>query len=459
LGSLQPWQPISKLLENEVVMEPMIEIELKDIVLSNSSFGPNESGIVTKRISDEYAQFGVLRDLTSELESQESRTPATAVRLGVCQYLLGRYRNAIETLNNADGGALSYFYQGKSYFALSEYQTAIGNYENARTAGYDADTCNLAIAECKRHEGDYTGAMEILDNMFGPIEQTSEYLYQRGATVASLGTNPEEVVRLYERAVEIDGNHAGALFGLALENDRNGNDDRAIDLYQRASSVFPANVGSLLNLGILYEDHEQYDRARRCYDRILDVFPNDERSKLFRIDSVASMDEHYDYESTRREEQLQQILKIPVAQFELSVRSRNCLEKMGIGTLGDLTRISEQQLLSSKNFGETSLVEIREMLENKGLKIGEHANQPVEEEPFDTSNLSADEQALLDRPIAELNLSVRARKCMTRLGLTTIGELVRKSQDDLLECKNFGVTSLYEVREKLEQAGLKLRGE
>ena len=48
---------------------------------------------------------------------------------------------------------------------------------------------------------------------------------------------------------------------------------------------------------------------------------------------------------------------------------------------------------------------------------------------------------------------------MTRLGLATIGELVRKSQDDLLECKNFGVTSLNEIREKLTQAGLKLRGE
>ena len=66
--------------------------------------------------------------------------------------------------------------------------------------------------------------------------------------------------------------------------------------------------------------------------------------------------------------------------------------------------------------------------------------------------MSADEQALLDRPIADLNLSVRARKCMIRLGLTTIGELVRRTGDDLLECKNFGVTSLNEVREKLTAA-------
>jgi DNA-directed RNA polymerase subunit alpha len=75
------------------------------------------------------------------------------------------------------------------------------------------------------------------------------------------------------------------------------------------------------------------------------------------------------------------------------------------------------------------------------------------------SHLSVEEQALLNRPISELNLSVRARKCMVRLGLTSIGELVRKTGDDLLECKNFGVTSLNEVKEKLTQYNLKLRGE
>jgi DNA-directed RNA polymerase subunit alpha len=45
------------------------------------------------------------------------------------------------------------------------------------------------------------------------------------------------------------------------------------------------------------------------------------------------------------------------------------------------------------------------------------------------------------------------------LGLTTIGELLRRTGDDLLECKNFGVTSLNEVREKLTLHGIKLRGD
>lgn len=437
-----------------------VEVSLRDIILSNSSFGPSEISDLVERINADYSQFNELRDLAQQLEMQTDRTPATNVRLGVGQYLLGRYADAIETLRNADSGALAYFYMGKSHFCRNQFADAITAFESAKTGGYDADACNLAIAESRRQSGDVEGAMSILDNMFGPVEQTSEYLYQRGATIALRGDNPDEVIRLYERAVEVDERHCGALFGLGLENDRRGNDEKAIELYQRAASVFPTNVGVLLNLGILYEDYEQYDRAKGCYDRILEHDPNNGRARLFRQDAVASTDGHYDHEEEQRRERLAQVLNIPVSQFELSVRSRNCLQKMGIVSLGDLTKVTEQELLGSKNFGETSLIEIREMLANKGLSIGQLSSDSAKEpEPLDLSHLSEEEQALMERPIGDLNLSVRARKCMTRLGLATIGELVRKSGDELLECKNFGVTSLNEIREKLTEMNLKLRGD
>ena len=146
----------------------------------------------------------------------------------------------------------AYFYQGRSHFAQTKYDRAISCYESAKTAGYDGDRCMLAVAECKRHMNSTDEAMQIMDNMFGPIEQTSEYLYQRGATIAALGNNPNEVIALYERAVELDPNHPGALFGLGLENDRRGNDEKAIELYQRAAAVFPTNVGALLNLSLIH---------------------------------------------------------------------------------------------------------------------------------------------------------------------------------------------------------------
>jgi DNA-directed RNA polymerase subunit alpha len=155
------------------------------------------------------------------------------------------------------------------------------------------------------------------------------------------------------------------------------------------------------------------------------------------------------------------VLCLPVSDFELSVRSRNCLQKMGIHTLGDLARTSEEEILASKNFGETSLVEIKDMLSSKGLSLGQIAQpsqavEAVEAEPVEPS---ADEQEVYSMPITELNLSVRARKCTTKLGIMTVGDLVRRTAEDLLECKNFGVTSLNEVREKLSDRGLKLRGD
>jgi DNA-directed RNA polymerase subunit alpha len=441
-------------------MSQVLGVDLREIVLANSTFGPQEIAQLSKAIGEDPGSFSLLRDAVGELEVREDRTPASAVRLGVCYYLMGRYRQAIETLSSADGGALAQFYLGKSHFALGNYSGAINAYKAAKVAGYNGDDTALATCEALRYDKKAAEALQVLDNLSGAVESTAEYLYQRGATIAALGTNPLEMIALYERAVETQPNHPGALFGLALENDRRGNDERALQLYTRATSNFPPHLGSLMNLGLLYEDRNQFDRAQQNYIRVLDVYPDHPRARMFMKDASASGDMLYDEEAERRSDRLSHVLNIPVSDFELSVRSRNCLQKMGVRTLGDLCRTTEQELLASKNFGETSLVEIRDMLSSKGLELGQFAFEKAPAEPtFEPSSMSADEQQMLDRPIADLNLSVRARKCMVRLGLNTMGDLLRKTGDDLLECKNFGVTSLNEVREKLTEMGLKLRGE
>ena len=100
------------------------------------------------------------------------------------------------------------------------------------------------------------------------------------------------------------------------------------------------------------------------------------------------------------------------------------------------------------------------MLASKGLSLGQLVESVAEVEPLgEIIEPTADEQEILSQPLSELNLSVRAKKCTTKLGIQTIGDLVRRTGDDLMECKNFGVTSLNEVREKLTERGLKLRGE
>jgi len=266
-------------------------------------------------------------------------------------------------------------------------------------------------------------------------------------------------IEYFERAVDMDPNHQRALFALAVQNSRHGDDEEAIQLYERCLSRPPFYLGALLNLGLLYEDRENYAAAQYCFERVLKYDPNNERARLYLKDIEATGDMYYDEDSLKQQQRLEQLLSRPVTDFELSVRSRNCLATMGIDTLGDLTRISEQELLAGKNFGETSLTEVRELMRLHNLSLGQFQHEKARDPGFDARDLSPEEQAKLMQPVSDLNLSVRSRKCMTRLGIATIGELVTRTPDELLAAKNFGVTSLNEIRDKLGEMGIKLRND
>jgi DNA-directed RNA polymerase subunit alpha len=82
--------------------------------------------------------------------------------------------------------------------------------------------------------------------------------------------------------------------------------------------------------------------------------------------------------------------------------------------------------------------------EPKGLELGEVS--PI-------TAASPD----LELPIEELDLSERPRNCLKRARVDTIGQLVQKSEDDLLAITNFGSKSLEEVLQKLDERGLSLR--
>ena len=63
----------------------------------------------------------------------------------------------------------------------------------------------------------------------------------------------------------------------------------------------------------------------------------------------------------------------------------------------------------------------------------------------------------MELPIEDLELSERPRNCLKRAQVNTVGELLQKSEDDLLAITNFGQKSLDEVIEKLDERGLSLR--
>ena len=97
-------------------MSQIIEVNVRDIIVSNGSFGPREIKTLSNAIADDYRQFKVLKDAVAELDASDARTPASSVRLGVGLYFLGRYEDAARVLRSADGGALAYFYLGRSQY-------------------------------------------------------------------------------------------------------------------------------------------------------------------------------------------------------------------------------------------------------------------------------------------------------------------------------------------------------
>ncbi|MBL8799718.1 MAG: tetratricopeptide repeat protein [Planctomycetia bacterium] len=410
-------------------------------------------------------QYRNLKEVAQALKKKiETTSGAVAKRwhlkLGITSFFLGHLSDAIEHLKQGDA-ALASFYLGRALTDRGDFDEALKAFEKAEKAGYTASQVQLMRAGILRKKGDLSHARSALAKLEALASHSAEYHFQLASCELADGHRAKAITH-FERAAELDPGHTGALFQLGFANDLAGNDEEAINYYERCLNYPPVHVGVLMNLGVLYEDYEKFDKAVECFRKVKQGNPNDEQARLFLKDAEHSLSQYYNPDDEFAQTKFGQVLEIPVTDFELSVRSRNCLKKMNIRTLGDLTRVTEQQLLSSKNFGETSLLEIKEMMTSKGLRLGQSLEQGGQYEMRShrgSAPLSAEEQAVLNKPVSDLNLSVRARKCMNRLGINGLGELIQRSADELLEAKNFGMTSLNEVREKLAQYGLSLRGD
>jgi DNA-directed RNA polymerase subunit alpha len=217
------------------------------------------------------------------------------------------------------------------------------------------------------------------------------------------------------------------------------------------------HLNALMNLAILYEDNNHYDEAHRCLDAVLRTAPNNVRARLYMKDVESARSMHYDEDLDGRGDRRNAILSVPVTDFELSVRSRNCLKKMNIRSLGDLLKTTEQELLSYKNFGETSLNEIKALLAQKGLRLGQAADDSKNAVRRTVPAAGNVPPEILSKNVADLELSVRSRKALQRLNINALGELAARTEDELLGCKNFGQTSLNEIKQQLATFGLNLR--
>jgi DNA-directed RNA polymerase subunit alpha len=109
--------------------------------------------------------------------------------------------------------------------------------------------------------------------------------------------------------------------------------------------------------------------------------------------------------------------------------------------------ITPREALASAGSTLLELVNLfADLAESPGIAIG-----PAEDE-----SLQAGELATI---IEDLNLSVRSYNCLKREGINTVGDLVQRSEQELMDIRNFGQKSIEEVKAKLEELGLSLREE
>lgn len=391
-------------------------------------------------------------------ENMSKTSPKARLGVGIALYILGRDEEAVQKLEKAEDCKEKFIYTAFALRRRGRFDGAIENFAKYLKAGGDALTSSLEKAATYLAAGEFEKAEKELKSCANFENVSAEYHYQVGRLQEAEGVYGE-AINNYQTALELSPEHQKALFHLAYRCDLSGNEDAAIDYYEQIGSTSPIHVNALLNLAVLFEDRGEFDRASQCVDMVLESHPNHARAILFKKDIESSKTMFYDEEKEKKKSRKNQILETPISDFELSVRSRNCLKKMNIDTIGDLLNTTEAELLSYKNFGETSLQEIKVILESKNLHLG----MALEEKQFgvidDIEEVDEEEQdqGILNRPVEDLQMSVRARKCMEKLEIHAVGELTRRTEAELLGCKNFGVTSLNEIKKALSNLGLSLR--
>jgi DNA-directed RNA polymerase subunit alpha len=395
--------------------------------------------------------------LKNEIKKEKDRDVAKlkdlSLILGICEWIVAKVDEAARLLMEVKSRKIGSYYLGKCYQELGNYTQAIECFERAKKTDAEEFDIAMDIAETQRLSGNIHDAVQIIKHFSQSHAKNAELYYQWGHCLDDLGEY-EEALNKYEKSIQIDPDYAKSLFRIAFNYDLDGEDEKAIECYERCTTLSPTYKNALINLGILYEDHGKFEDAMYCFETVLDTEPAHERAALFLKDVKASMSMYYDEEISKKQGKENEVLNIPISDFELSVRSKNCLEKMNIRTLKDLTKITEADLLSFKNFGETSLSEIKIILAQKGLRLGQALESDNEAELFGDKE-SIPKSDTIEK-VSELEISLRCKNVLQKIGIESIDDLIDNTEAEL-EAEGIKQSYIDEIKEGLARCDLGLR--
>ncbi len=394
-------------------------------------------------------------DIENTIPALEKMSNAD-VRVAAAYLAIGNMQKAVGYAGKAPGNPVAAMILGLNFESQNKDEEALKYFQRAAQLAPTIAPFALKPIDSLRRMGRLDEAHDMAEKQRKQFSDKPELDFYLGRVLEDQGEY-QEALDCYRRSIDIYPNYAECLFRAAYLADLRGLDALAKDFYSRigpeSNRVY---VNACLNLALIYEDEEDYEKAITCCRRAVKIAPLNKRAKLFLSNAEAAANMYYSPEETKQSEWLEAILRVPVSDFELSVRSRNCLSSMNIMCLGDLIKRTESEMLAYKNFGETSLREIKEMLAAKGLRLGMMREDAATRQAMERQRKNANSE-LLNKGIDELELGVRARKCMETLGIATIGELVSKTEAELAGARNFGRISLTEIKRKLAERGLSFK--
>jgi DNA-directed RNA polymerase subunit alpha len=379
-------------------------------------------------------------------------------RKAVGLWLLGRTRESLEKLAAVRISRESAVISLLGCLEAGLLTRAAEFIPRARELEGDTPLVMGAVAEWHIKSGRAEEGRAAIDRLPKKADERPDVHYLRGLACDFLGETAEALEH-YQKALDLEPTHAPALFRTAFLYDLHGDDERAFEIYENLRAQRPVHIHTLLNLGLHHEDRGDYRKAIACYQAVLDADPRHPRARLYLGDAKASLNMYYDEEMARKEQKLGQLLATPLAEFQISVRARNCLDKLAITTLGELVAKTEEELLETPNFGHASLKEVKELLASRGLHLSTSKNMPVLARDLVRQQAAAEKEGILAKPVAEFEWSERIRKAFEKLKIRTLGEVATKTEQEFLNCENFGQTSLKELKKKLVSLGMALKAE
>lgn len=164
--------------------------------------------------------------------------------------------------------------------------------------------------------------------------------------------------------------------------------------------------------------------------------------------------------SSEHSQNVQEIGIIPIdAVYSPVVRVRYSIDETRVGQKTNYDRLTMEIWTNGCVTPEMALVEAAKILRKhlnpfvQYTELGPQVRSPARDISL---GIDAAMESRLAMSLADLNLSVRANNCLESENIMTVRELVTRTEDQLLEVRNFGETTLTEVKHKLRELGLHL---